>query len=351
MESLSVIIMSKDDHQKVIGLIRHIYNLCSEIVILDSSNSKNRKILDKECKDFKKVKIQYVIPVGYADPFFMYGISKCTNKWVLLLGSDERLSKSFRDNIHNFINTKEYDAFAFKRHEEAGATAGSGLETWQIRLFKKGKATFKGIIHEQPTISGKTLRVEDKNVYIDHVYHLRGTAGLMYGKMERFERLSYKLFNQKFMEFLYKLEMPKEEIGTTIHGHLLYSLLRFYEIIKLKDLDEEISNFDYYILYTLRDLAYSIKRRKLRDAIQVFGNERKRIAVINGWKKSPLSSEEFGISIIIHDIGITRFLNLDRENTVSMLNHKYGDKSGVDLLIKLLRDKYKKSKRTFKQSE
>ncbi len=54
-----------------------------------------------------------------------------------------------------------------------------------------------------------------------------------------------------------------------------YYLLRLYELITFKKLNEEISKRDYLIFYILRTLAYSYRERRLPNIIEVYRNNKK----------------------------------------------------------------------------
>jgi hypothetical protein len=49
------------------------------------------------------------------------------------------------------------------------------------------------------------------------------------------------------------------------------------------------------------------------------------------------------ITRIIGRVGVTKYLNLDKEETIRRLNSKYrNQKQGVELLIKLITERYEK---------
>ena len=101
-EKLSVLIFSRNDVEKALDLIRDIYDIADEIVIVDSSTDIGHSRLLKARREFnfKKLRIFYIIALGYADPLRMYAIGKCNGKWVLMLDTDERISSEFKSTIH-----------------------------------------------------------------------------------------------------------------------------------------------------------------------------------------------------------------------------------------------------------
>ena len=62
---------------------------------------------------------------------------------------------------------------------------------------------------------------------------------------------------------------------------------------------------------------------------------------INKWRSAKDSKTIFDIAKKIEKIGIIKYLRLDEDSTIHMLNKKYaGKKQGVSLLITLLEDRY-----------
>ncbi len=156
-----------------------------------------------------------------------------------------------------------------------------------------------------------------------------------YQRLEIFERMSYTDLNKKMDNYL---------AGSNIVRRPLLFLLRFYERITSKRMEEEISNTAYLFFYTLRDTAIFLQRKDLRGLLGIRTFEKNNMAKLKKMRAEPNSEETFGISSIINKIGIIRFLELEKEGTILRLNRKYGDsekEQGINLLIKLLKDKYK----------
>ncbi len=125
----------------------------------------------------------------------------------------------------------------------------------------------------------------------------------------------------------------------------MHKLLTVYQKLGNKNLDDEISTFDYFAFMTLKDLGYTIQGRNPMNMIKAFPDRLNDMKRMKEWQKAPNSKEALGISKIINDIGITKFLKLDEEKTIKELNKKYKDKfEGIQLLFKLLEDQYRKQK-------
>ncbi len=105
MAKLTLLIFSRNDIDNALDLIKDMYKVSDEIVVMDGSDEIQHGYLigQKEVRKLKKVAIYRVVALGYADPLRMYGLSKCNNEWVFLIDTDERLSGSFKNDLHLII--------------------------------------------------------------------------------------------------------------------------------------------------------------------------------------------------------------------------------------------------------
>lgn len=344
MENLSLLIFSRNDIKNLLSLIQDIYDITDDIVVIDSSDEDERTFLDKERSRLKldKVRVFYVVAIGMTEPLRPYGFSKCKNEWVLTIDTDERINEDLKRGIIRIITESSSDGFAIKRYEEASRSGVTSFFTWQIRLVKKSKATYKGELHEQPKIDGKLSRLPE-NYCMLHMQELRRGSLSDYPQLEIFERLSYSMYNKKTLEYLSRLMMPdNKEIETIISGKLIRSILLAYEKITLRKPDKEISSFDYFVFNFMRDLAYLIKQNDFRGVLHLFPRELKKINHINDLRRRADGDENFEISKIIDNIGIIKMLGLGDEKTIMRLNKEFINKpQGINLLIQLIKDEYR----------
>jgi hypothetical protein len=88
--------------------------------------------------------------------------------------------------------------------------------------------------------------------------------------------------------------------------------------------------------------AYTIKGKDIRylidEGMPTVIRDTKRVS---GFRRAINSKEIFEISKELNRQGMIKYLMLDNEKVVEMLNKKYGNgKQGIGLLIKLLNDRY-----------
>jgi hypothetical protein len=342
LQGLSVLIFSKDDVDKAASLIKDIYAIADQVVLIDSSSAGNLRRLKaiKKEKGLKKLEIFHAVAFGYADPLRMFGLHRCRHDWVLHLDTDERISGALKSDVKRIVSGARARAFAIKRYEEAHLSGKTtSFFTWQIRLYNRDSARFRGVPHEQPIIDSAVERL-DTRYQILHIVELKVWSD--YGRLEMFERFSYETFNERIMDYAFKVMMPAQrDFRKTALGKFTYGALRAYETLARRKSDEEISSFDYFTLYSLRDLAYQIKMRNLAGVLSIIPNRIRFIKKVKEWRSARDSRDVFEMSRKIEEMGIIRYLMLDDDRIVNALNEKYaGKKQGIGLLMKLLEDRY-----------
>ena len=337
MERLSVIAFSRDDVDKVESFVKDLHELADEIVLVDSSDKKNRDRLHAFAKNYKKLKIFYVVAIGYPDPLFMYAINKCTNRWVLYLDTDERLSEELERKIKKMIENR-YAAYNIKRYEGRRSSNKNIFFTWQIHLFQKGKVKFKGIIHEQPTVYGPMKDIYDDNLYMEHIEELMRHELMEYHRMEKYERYSNRLFDLIVRDYLRKLFTKK---GLT--AKIVIGSLRAYQKITFRNSEHEIGYAEYFTVRFLRYLLHQIGERDVVGVFKALPFTLMYISRLTGWRTERDGRENFEIAKLMNTIGITEFLHLDDERSVRRLNAKYenGQEQGLRLLMRLLTLRYR----------
>ena len=351
MGGISVLVFSRDDIGRLLDLINQVYEIADEIVLVDSSSLVNRKKLHsmKSRMKLAKLRIYYAVPLGFVEALRTYGVSLCRREWILYLDTDERITKDFAKNISGIIKTNECDAFAIKRDEKATAAGPSGSFTWQIRLFRRSGTTYKGILHEQPEIKGRVCRLEDKYMIL-HMTEIKGGAGTEYGKLERFDRMSYKMYRERIMEYIYRLDIREMRSSLPLYAKVVNALLNVYTRLAARNQGREISSLDYFVFFCIRDMAVYIKLRWTHNIWRIPFVEAKRALSIAKSKTTYEGKRDFWLSREIYSRGIISMLDLQNPKTIDELNRKYKDKEGgISLLLKLLYEYYDKMHRDTKQ--
>jgi hypothetical protein len=270
---ISFLIFTADPAIETLAAVLQIYNIADEIVIIDGSSKASYKDFEILSKFFQlpKVKHHKVVALGYAEPLYQYGISKCKNDWIFILDTDEELSYPLQNELSNFNPANSI--YAFKRYENKE----KAFFTWQVRLFKKNSIEFFGGIHNTKKLKDKQIKVNNPFCFMQHnqanFEHKRD-----YNRMV--------MYSNKISDFLLRD---------------LIICIKTGSIKTIKDIKEFISTREY--------LKQTKKQKQI--AKQIAKNE------------------------------LIKYLELDNPKVVDSLYKKYkGKLEGIDLLIKLLEDKY-----------
>ena len=349
VEKLSLLLFSRNDIDKALPLIEDLYDHVDEIVLIDSSTKALHKQLlrKKASMDLTKLRIFYIVPLGYLEPALAYAMGKCRYNWIFLLGTDERISPKLKSDLKGLLTSAKCSAFSIIRNEQVGENSRGAYRNWQTRVFRKGSTTFRGIIHEEAKIDGQVCKLDPDLYYIDHVDRLKGSASSGYAIMEKFLRMSYKAYNERLIDYFYKVTVPSSHSRAGAGGGSLQTLLSVYEKLGRKKSEQEVSDLDYYVFYLLHALATSIKSHNIHGVFASFRDASNTLMKIRGWQREPDGDENFNISKMLYEKGLITFLGLDKESTINRLNEKYGysKDAGIGLLIKLLKLRYEKGAR------
>ncbi len=351
MQRFTLLIPSRNDVDQALELVADMYVLADEIVIVDASEKKQKKKLLAGAKKYgKKLRVIDAIALGYSEPLRAYAHKKCTYEWVLRLDTDERITEKFKKEIKHMISNAKCNAFAIKVYDMSNGKKVNSFFAWQIQIYKKSKGEFKGMIHEQPIVSGTIRKIEDDEVFIEHYVDLEHTGTKEYPEMEQFQRMSYRAYNATMLDHASKLMMPENRtIEGTPLGGLVKDFLLAYEKITFRKPDEEISDFDYFAYYLIRESAYSARSKDPKVILNTVPWSLHFYNLIQKSKKLPYSREMFEISKVINDTGVIKFLHLDDEKVVEALVKKYRNKKqGVGLLISLLLEQYRQQQKARK---
>ena len=178
------------------------------------------------------------------------------------------------------------------------------------------------------------------NHYVDY-----NTRPREYGNLNKFQfRMDYKTMNNEVSENIYKFFMHgKSNIFIHTFIRILNSIVKTYEAAGFKKQDIELSNTDYLLFYLIKNYGFAKRLNSKQGILKIIASTRNLVKQINTWKKEENSDEIFHISQIINNIGVIKFLELDKEKTISRLIHRYrGKKQGISLLIDLMKERYRK---------
>ncbi|MDP2939658.1 MAG: glycosyltransferase family 2 protein [Candidatus Omnitrophota bacterium] len=146
MDKLSVIIITRNEESNIRDCLGSV-KWAGEIVLVDQSSADKTVEIAKEFTD----KIYITENKDFCEPDRMFAISKASNEWILALDADERVSDELKQEIVSLLEQKDkLDAYYIRRRTYflGKWIKGCGWYANVLRLFKKGKVSFSGRIHE-----------------------------------------------------------------------------------------------------------------------------------------------------------------------------------------------------------
>lgn len=144
---------------------------CDEIVIVDMYSTDRTLEIAKEFG----AKIYMHENIGYADPARAFGLSKCSNDWILALDSDEMIPGKLKYQLFNEIEKNKFDVYNISRRnfffgrEILGS--GWGYKNDLVpRLFKKGFLNYGTEVHNFNKIepNARVGEIVSKDISIIH---------------------------------------------------------------------------------------------------------------------------------------------------------------------------------------
>jgi len=294
--SVSLLICTMNNVDGVVNLIRNLESFFSEIILIDSSDLKNYKLLKRKIKS-DKVKIVNLPPIGFVDPYLQIGMDLAKNEWIFVLADDEIPCAKLLRDLKTL--TKEYKVYTIRRH-----TPGHKKDEYVIRLFPRKLVRAPGIIHWGEFIS-KTLPIRLSDDY--YIIHndtdlIRNTINLTklkkYAIIESYQAGIKILLMVKNGDKFYRYNEKKL-------GCILFRfILKFKKIKILTPYVWFISVITYYFYFVLEHIKLKSKigtfyyLTVLREIINNFGEK------VNLWEKID-NSNLFDFYISFNDISKT----------------------------------------------
>jgi len=300
------------------GIIRNIEllkDMVNEILIVDSSNIYNYQNLRNKYDNLSKLKILRVFPIGYADPFRMFALKNINSEYILYLDADEEPNNELINYIKN-LNDNDISGYYILRYERS-----LKCYDYQLRLYKKEKIFYEGMIHEFPKINGKTKKLDDEK-FIMHYANFNGYINTRpsYLLIEAYERpfsIFYLSLNSKAIKFF----GDGEKILPKIFVYLFDLLLFLRRTLNYDSLKFKTYRYDKFLM------KYTIKRYKYFMGLVCKDN----LIKIN--------------MDIIQNNGIIKYLNLDDINYVNRLTENFNwNKKGIDIFKELVDYRYNNKK-------
>ena len=187
MVTISLLTFTRNSAKGLRRLLGQVAHLVDEIVVVDGYSTDETIEVAKSYG----AKVFWRKPWGYADPDRMFGLRKVSSDWVLYLDSDEILCPRLAENLRALIEDAEkdgVDALAVQR-VEFDEKLRPLFTSIQIRIYKRDRVMYRGLVHELPVVLGKTnaLPSEFYIAHLDVKYNIRKL--IFYARLEALEYL------------------------------------------------------------------------------------------------------------------------------------------------------------------
>ena len=233
---LSAVVIIYNEEKNIVDCLSCL-SFCDEIIVVDSGSTDRSVALAQGMK-----------AKALTHPFTDYasqknfGIAAARGDWVLLVDADERVTFELAREIQKTISVSSGDGYEFLRQNRIFGRwmhHGSNAGDYQLRLVKRQKAKFQGLVHERvilespagrlraPLLHYSTRTVPDYmkklNVYTDL------EARIMRKNPDRRSELQMKWVPPALFVRRYFL---KGEFLDGIEGFLFCILSAYYEFVK-----------------------------------------------------------------------------------------------------------------------
>ena len=334
---LSVLTFSKDDPGTLFELIKKVNDIASEIVIIDSSSEKNYLELRRRCKKNRRIRLFHYKALGYVEPFRMLGISKCTYEFIFYLDSDEYPNRKLINYLKRIGIPSHVSALRINRISisENNMKRPANIAGYDIRIFRRGKVRYYGIIHEVPVIIGDIIDLPlDCKVY-NLAYEINNDP--------------QKAMTIKIIEAYTNRKSYLDLINDTSKtAALIRWLIRLKLFLLNINKNDELSKSDYILFLVLAraftNAIYNLINYRTLNLKNILNWANYQKGVVDYMFKVEPRKRKFQFLLseqIKRHHGIINYLILNNKNLHSINNEKhYEGYDGLNLFIKLLSDRF-----------
>lgn len=241
MAKISVVINTLNEEHNLPRLLASLRGFADEVVVVDmESDDKTTEIAEKwgaRVYSHKKT--------GYVEPARNFAISKANGEWILILDSDEELSRFLAKKLLQIAKNPSADYYRLPRKNIIFGTWMKYSRWWpdyNIRFFKKGKVSWSEVIHSVPMTQGRGIDLPPKEGYAVIHYNYASVDEYL-SRMNRYTSIQSELLIDIGYKFIWKdlIGKPASEfIGRYlagegykdgVHGLALAFLQAFSELI------------------------------------------------------------------------------------------------------------------------
>ncbi|NQT94960.1 MAG: glycosyltransferase family 2 protein, partial [Candidatus Omnitrophica bacterium] len=157
-KQLTVLLLAKNEESRIRGCLDSV-KWADEIVVVDGCSAD--KTVDI-CKEYNAKIVRHKFEGGF-DIDCNLGIDNSSGDWILKLDADEVVTDGMRKDVERILEDDQgYSAFKFRRKNFflGHFMRYGGWYHYSLHLLKRGKARYKGHVHETLIVDGKIGIIE-----------------------------------------------------------------------------------------------------------------------------------------------------------------------------------------------
>lgn len=186
---ISFITFTRNSAKQLPHLLSNVKDIVDEIIVIDGFSADETVEIARSFG----ARVYQRKPWGYADPDRMFALRMASYEWILHLDTDERLGRRLKSVLRDLVakTPEEVVAFSVTRvnTHKGRILLGPFYPDRQIRVFRKSRTVYKGLVHEQPIIHGRIVQLPEE-YYIIHLpleEELQRRKLVFYAKLEALE--------------------------------------------------------------------------------------------------------------------------------------------------------------------
>jgi glycosyltransferase involved in cell wall biosynthesis len=190
---ISFITFTRNSGKRLKLLLENVKDVVDEVVVIDGYSTDDTVEMAKSygARVFQRK------PWGHVEPDRMFALSKASYNWILYLDDDELLGRKLKSELRDLVEKAErerYVALSTIRVDYDKKCRQVVLGPYynrQIRIYKKDKVLYRGVVHELPIVDGKILELAEE-YYILHYPSFSKSKLLFYAYLESLEFYRYR---------------------------------------------------------------------------------------------------------------------------------------------------------------
>lgn len=185
--TVALVTFTRNSREGLRRLLTQVAPLVDEVVVVDGFSTDGTA----EVAESFGAKVYRRRPWGHVEPDRMFALRQVRSDWVLYLDADELLCPGLAKELRPSVEGAEADGLWLRRVELLGRRPAA--VTLQLRLYKRDRAVYKGLVHELPEIRGRTSELPPE-CCIAHLSSWRESWRKMpfYARLEALEYYEHK---------------------------------------------------------------------------------------------------------------------------------------------------------------